>query len=997
MAKIRVRARTVDMLGRQQIAGIPTAISELFKNAHDAYARNVEVDYYRYDDLFVLRDDGLGMGRHDFERRWLTLGTESKLGRKGGIEAPFRDEAQPLRTVLGEKGIGRLAIAAIGPQVLVLTRSRRRRRAATGVAAFVNWGLFALPGIDLDEIDIPVLEFPGGGLPAPTDVRQMVDQVRSNVRALTRRLGKDQIREIEEQLNQFDIDPQECADFLPHGPTLKGNGHGTHFLIKPADETLAADIQRLPEQTVAPPLIKMLIGFTNTMTPQHRRPAIIARFREHMQDGVIHNLISESEFFTPTEFTQADHHFRGDFDECGHFRGTVKVYNHRPVEHRIPWTGSAGTHTHCGPFGINVAYVQGAARDSILPPEEHARMINKLTRIGGLYIYRDGVRVLPYGNSDYDFLNIEQRRTKSAAYYFFSYRRMFGVVEISRERNQGLVEKAGREGFRENTAYRQFRAILENFFVQLAADFFRDEGAHSQLYVDAQPEIIRASEIKRERAKVVRSAHQEFERTLDRFFGRVNERRPERECADIIDSLNARLSELSQAKGPVEAAANAVSLEAEARGQLRELRELYQVRKPQGVGLNRELRRDWEAYQAESRRLDSEVFLRADNLVGDILSDFSRRIGADLDRLGRFNLGVKDTARRHRERIESAAMTVRRELEHARERVGQSVQQSIDAIDAAVERGFAQFAQRDAAGLGKGDLKVVRKRLESEIARVGEEQQARLNALREELGSITVTAGPRPGEITEVLEEELHELRERELAALELAQVGMALGIVHHEFTSAINAIRAGLRSLSRWADRNQQLKSIYKNLRTAFEHLDGYLALFTPLNRRLQRRKAPISGKQIHTFLTDLFGERLSRHGVELTATARFSTHQIVEYPSSIYPCFVNLVDNAIFWLSRPRRSERRIILDSDGTTFIISDTGPGVKPRDADAVFELGFSRKPDGRGMGLYISRETLKRIGYELTLDAWQRSRGATFRIRPAAADDAATASEEDDNA
>ena len=51
MAKFHVRARTVDMLGRQQIAGIPTAISELFKNAHDAYARTVEVDYFREDDI----------------------------------------------------------------------------------------------------------------------------------------------------------------------------------------------------------------------------------------------------------------------------------------------------------------------------------------------------------------------------------------------------------------------------------------------------------------------------------------------------------------------------------------------------------------------------------------------------------------------------------------------------------------------------------------------------------------------------------------------------------------------------------------------------------------------------------------------------------------------------------------------------------------------------------------------------------------------------------
>ena len=43
-ATFKARARTLDMLGRQQIAGIPTAISELFKNAHDAYADRVEVD-----------------------------------------------------------------------------------------------------------------------------------------------------------------------------------------------------------------------------------------------------------------------------------------------------------------------------------------------------------------------------------------------------------------------------------------------------------------------------------------------------------------------------------------------------------------------------------------------------------------------------------------------------------------------------------------------------------------------------------------------------------------------------------------------------------------------------------------------------------------------------------------------------------------------------------------------------------------------------------------
>jgi len=102
MARIRVRARAVDMLGRQQIAGIPTAIHELFKNAHDAYAKSVEVDYFRGDGAFVLRDDGYGMTREEFESKWLTLGTESKVA-ANTMPLPGYLGAVERRPVLGEK------------------------------------------------------------------------------------------------------------------------------------------------------------------------------------------------------------------------------------------------------------------------------------------------------------------------------------------------------------------------------------------------------------------------------------------------------------------------------------------------------------------------------------------------------------------------------------------------------------------------------------------------------------------------------------------------------------------------------------------------------------------------------------------------------------------------------------------------------------------------------------------------------------------------------
>lgn len=150
MARIRVRARAVDMLGRQQIAGIPTAVHELFKNAHDAYAEDVRVDFYRADQLLILRDNGLGMTRDDFESRWLTLGTESKVGANDplSIKTWTGPKNAPFRPITGEKGIGRLAIAAIGPQVLVLTRAIRPDGLKPLVVSLINWGLFEIPGID---------------------------------------------------------------------------------------------------------------------------------------------------------------------------------------------------------------------------------------------------------------------------------------------------------------------------------------------------------------------------------------------------------------------------------------------------------------------------------------------------------------------------------------------------------------------------------------------------------------------------------------------------------------------------------------------------------------------------------------------------------------------------------------------------------------------------------------------------------------------------------
>ena len=347
--------------------------------------------------------------------------------------------------MLGEKGIGRLAIATIGPQVLVLTRATNGHSPSNLTVAFVNWGLFECPGVDIDDIRIPIRTVPDGGLPTLDDVRGVVEEFGENVERLKETIGEDFYARIVDELLQFEADPQDIDSYLGE-PTLRGAEGGTHFIIRPTSDLLPMDIDGEPRADKATPLTKALLGFTNTMTPNHSPPVIRTAFRDHMTDEGAVDLINEGVFFTPEEFLNADHQVRGCFDEYGQFTGAVSIYGEPFENHVIPWAGAAGSQTSCGPFEICFAAIEGDGKHSTLPPEDHLRMSRKMGKIGGLYIYRDGVRILPYGDTDYDWLDIEFHRTKSAYYYYFSHRKMFGVVEIDSRYNRELQEKGWQGG-----------------------------------------------------------------------------------------------------------------------------------------------------------------------------------------------------------------------------------------------------------------------------------------------------------------------------------------------------------------------------------------------------------------------------------------------------------------------------------------------------------------------------------------------------------------------
>ena len=983
MAKFKTRARTVDLLGRQQIAGIPTAISELFKNAHDAYADNALVDYFRSDGLFVLRDDGVGMTKSDFESRWLTIGTESKLKEQSGMKPPYSPPDKPERVTMGEKGIGRLAIGVIGNQVLILTRAERNGVLDDLVAIFINWDLFEVPGIDIDDIEIPIKTFPGGTLPDEHDVNDMVDIVRQNIDTLASKINDSIRKKIVENLDTFKVDPDNLESFAS-GPTLKGNGHGTHFYILPSNETIALDIDEDCRKNDDPIFTKFLLGFSDTMTTTET-PLLKTEFRDWKTDapGDFIELIGPGEFVTHDEFNMTDHHIEGKFDVYGQFEGTVTVYGQKPINHVVSWKKSSGRKTLCGPFSFKLAHIQGTQRDSSLPPEDYASIFRKLYRVGGVYVYRDGIRVLPYGNHDHDFLDIEKNRTKSASYYFWSHRKMAGAINIS-HKNKNLVEKAGREGFQQNKAYRQFCDILKNFLFQIASDFFREGGIKAEDFIQVREELNKQDAALKKKERQSKTKRNKFAKELNTFFSKTESLEFENQLKAIVNNIHDALRKAKDLELPDQAANLLIRSENQANTELEKLRSNYTLTRPRGVGLTKQLDRDWKAYLSEYQRLEEEYFKPAAKEISEIIGESARQARIYVDQRKRLEVLIKQTSERSFKKVQSKANETKTSLKKTEQNVQNLVKNSLSEIQNLITQIEIDFNRTNLENMDGGSIDELKVSIESKLNKAAENHEEILESVKQQLDIIQLSRDEKGYLISQIdmlaaQEDELLALQENAEADLELTQLGMAVDIINHEFTSSIQTVRKNVSMLKTWADINEDLKPLYQNIRTSFEHLDGYLSLFTPLNRRLYRKTVNISGKGIAKFLNNLFEERLKRHGVDMIVTDAFRTLTIQSYPSTFYPVFVNLIDNAIFWM-RDQNTNKKITLDAIKNTFIIQDTGPGIPMRDRKAVFEKGFSRKPGGRGLGLFISKDILKKVDYDLLIDA-KYSNGTCFKIQP----------------
>lgn len=972
MAQFRTKARAIELLGKGQIADLPTAISELWKNGYDAYASALSCNLYLegYNDVtspvFTLSDNGFGMDREDILNKWIVLGTDSKAHGTTFHTKEQRFGLAP-RTPMGEKGIGRLSVSFLGSPMLMMTKKEGKKVQLL----FFDWRILENFNMFVDDVIIPLRD-----CNSLSELPLLLSEMKEELLACVdcdRQFDSGKREDLliawkgQEKLAEDVILSVEKVT-IPHivskeviEPFMDDSYHGTTFLIfEPNEQLLELEKTNRNDETET----------DNVDEIQRSLSGIFNKFDSTLHQDFTTQFTLKTEtgerdiigsFYDASDLKKADHYIKGLFDEYGKFTGIVRVFEetyeieYRPV--RKPGK------TPYGPFNFELGYMEGTPGSSMLSPEEYTRLEEITDKFGGLYIYRDQFRVLPYGRKDYDFLKFEERRTKKTGLHYFSQRNMFGYIGIGRNLNPQLKDKAGREGFVENKAYKEFKADLIGFFESLAFNYFRSVGKDE---VDnARSRQIKL--IQERNKKVIEEEKKKNKLTKTKFNADV--KAYQSELANLKSSVESLQLELKDKANQVIVQYEEYSYVAkkldDSRAQLRALR----LSRPKRITLTPGQENKYQEYKAGYSLVEALVndcqtsvnAIRSQFDVQNLKNDFAQRYALSLR-------GVSTMVNSYKRRFDSFAQTISEQFK-------QEQSHFVELLKTAIQETVVAPVTREDYQRAIDSLQIITEEIKDSI-------DIRISPLVNHVESLNFEIDD--DVLIKWYKDEQKKLEEKLEATDALAQLGISVEIIDHELNALYGQMALSMNLLGQYASNHSEISNLYSQMHIAFEHMEANYKMLKPLYHNKRRMRSSFSGSKIMEDMRQFFTSKLHGLDVKFEASESFEKYTFYTFESIIESVFINVLNNALYWLIPVSDRQIRVEYLPETNEILIMNNGEKMPDSILEDIFTLFYTRKREGRGIGLYLCRKSLRAEGLDIVASnakEYNKLGGACFIIKP----------------
>lgn len=386
--RFSVDAGHIQRLGVELVGKKDTALSELIKNAFDADATEVDLDFNDSKSIggsLTISDNGSGMTLDVIRDSWMRISTDTKA------EQPLSPLYERRRA--GKKGIGRFAAQRLAKRLELRTRPVGEDQ---GCSVQFNWDDEFIAGKDLNEVFSAV--------------------------------------------HTFSKEPKE------QGTELR--------LTSLRDAWTTAAISRVWRAVLLlqPPFkVATVSGRT---AGKKADPGFTVKVNGETND------ISADAFSIEKDFlNQAIASIEARIDEDG--RASVRVISKKLELDDMEKFDEM--FLLVGPVGFETRYFIFAP--DTLSGMKQADAAEMGRRYGGIRLYRNEFRVLPYGDPNDDWLGLDTSVARREFLPAGNNRHFFGQVSISTERNPLLEETSSREGLIENEAFAELQDFAKKSIV----------------------------------------------------------------------------------------------------------------------------------------------------------------------------------------------------------------------------------------------------------------------------------------------------------------------------------------------------------------------------------------------------------------------------------------------------------------------------------------------------------------------------------------------------
>lgn len=200
---------------------------------------------------------------------------------------------------------------------------------------------------------------------------------------------------------------------------------------------------------------------------------------------------------------------------------------------------------------------------------------------------------------------------------------------------------------------------------------------------------------------------------------------------------------------------------------------------------------------------------------------------------------------------------------------------------------------------------------------------------------------------------------------------------VAHEIKNPLNSIAARLDYLQSWAtedfpEAEEEIQFIFKEV----NRLDRVVRSFLDFTRPVELAQDEVDVVGLTAEVAGLVKVDAARHGVAVHFDSSKDRILVCGDPDLLKEAIMNVVTNGIE--AMPSGGQLEIGLqEADGhCRIIISDTGTGIAESQRDKIFQLYFSTKENGSGLGLPMSYRAIELHGGSIDLES-EPGKGTSF--------------------